>query len=121
MKIQKKKNKTSKSKVTKKSKNSNRLSKQKVLINSMTLQKISKNEKSEMLKKKKKKSCGNVENFPQQVKQGLYYICTICHGRLHQLSVRLFNYEKYNILIAVLNNPVKPFEEKLYVGKNVMS
>ena len=32
-----KKNKTSKSKVTKKSKNSNRLSKQKVLINSMTL------------------------------------------------------------------------------------
>ena len=72
-------------------------------------------------KKKKKKSCGNVENFPQQVKQGLYYICTICHGSLHQLSVRLFNYEKYNILIAVLNNPVKPFEEKLYLGKNVMS
>ena len=119
MKIQKKKKKTSKSKVTKKSKNSNRLSKQRVLINSMTLQKISKNEKSEM--SKKKKSCGNVENFPQQVKQGLYYICTICHGSLHQLSVRLFNYEKYNILIAVLNNPVKPFEEKLYVGKNVMS
>ena len=64
-------------------------------------------------KKKKKKICGNVENFPQQVKQGLYYICTICHGSLHQLSVRLFNYEKYNILIAELNNPVKPFDEKL--------
>ena len=80
-----------------------------------------KNLKCQKKKKKKKKSCGNVENFPQQVKQGLYYICTICHGSLHQLSGRLFNYEKYNILIAVLNNPVKPFEEKLYVGKNVMS
>ena len=89
------------------------LSRKKIFFILSQKKKKKKKKKTKKKKKKKKKSCGNVENFPQQVKQGIYYICTICHGSLHQLSVRLFNYEKYNILIAELNNPVKPFDEKL--------
>ena len=60
-----------------------------------------------------KKSCGKVEDSLQQVKQGSYYICTICHRSLYQRSVRLFNYENYNILTEKLHNPVKSFDEKM--------
>ena len=29
--------------------------------------------------------------------------------------MKLFNYEKYNIIIAEFHDPVKPFDEKLYI------
>ena len=64
---------------------------------------------------KKQASCGKVENFLQQIKQGPYYIFTRCYRSLCQRSVRLFNYEKYNILTAELHHPVKSFDEKLYI------
>ena len=44
-----------------------------------------------------KKNCDKVDSFLQQVKQGLYYICKICHRRLYQCGVRLCNHEKYKI------------------------
>ena len=65
--------------------------------------------------KKTKKNCGKVENFLQQAKQGPFYICTIRHRSLYQRSVRLFNYEKYDILTAELYNGVKSFDKKLYI------
>ena len=62
-----------------------------------------------------KKSCDKVDSFLQQVKQGPYYICTICHRSLYQRSVRLCKHEKYNILMPELYHPVKSLDEKLYI------
>ena len=56
--------------------------------------------------KKKKKSCERL-NFLQQVKQGPYYICTICHGSLSQGVVWFFKDEKYQIVTLELYDPVK--------------
>ena len=44
-------------------------------------------------------------NFLQEVKEGLYCICTICHRNL------IF-YEEYQVLISELYQPVKSFDEK---------
>ena len=55
----------------------------------------------------KTKGCGRVQNFLQQVKQGPYYICTICHRSLYRRSDRFFKYEKYYILCTELHHPVK--------------
>ena len=63
----------------------------------------------------KMKGCGSVQNFLQHVKQGPYYICTICHQSLYRCSVRLFKYEKYQILCAELYHPMKTFDEKMIV------
>ena len=65
----------------------------------------------------KEKKLWQAENFLQQVKEGPYYICTICHGSLYQCSVRFFKHEKYWILISELYHPVKSFDEKLYIVK----
>ena len=62
-----------------------------------------------------KKNCDKVDSSLQQVKQGPYYICTICHRSLYQRSVRLCKHEKYNILTPELYHPVKSFDEKLYI------
>ena len=62
-----------------------------------------------------KKNCGKVDSFLQQVKQGPYYVCTICHRNLYQRSVRLRQHEKYNFLTTELYHPVKSFDEKLYI------
>ena len=62
-----------------------------------------------------KRSFDKVENFLQQVKRGPYYICTICHRKLCQRSVRLFKHEKYHILATELYHPVKSFDKKLYI------
>ena len=64
---------------------------------------------------KNKKHCGKVENFLQQVKQGPFHICTVCHRSLYQRGVRLFNYEKYDVITAELYHGVKLFDEKLYI------
>ena len=37
----------------------------------------------------RKKRYNKIKSFLQQVKQGPYYICTICHRNLYQHSVRL--------------------------------
>ena len=57
---------------------------------------------------RKWKNCVKVQNFLQQVKQGLYYICIIYH---------LFKHEKYPILTAELYHPVKSFDEKLHISE----
>ena len=62
-----------------------------------------------------KKNCGKVDSFLQQVKQGPYYVCTICHRSLYQGSVKLCKHEKYNFLITELYHPMKSFDEKLYI------
>ena len=64
---------------------------------------------------KKQKNCDKVDSFWQQIKQGPYYICTICHRSLYQGSVRLCKHEKYNILTPELYHPVKSSDEKLYL------
>ena len=61
-----------------------------------------------------KKNCDKVMYF-LQVKQGPYYICTVCHRSLYQCSVRLFKQEKYHILTEELYHPVKSFDTKLYI------
>ena len=63
----------------------------------------------------KEKSCGKVDKFIQQIKQGPYYICAICNRGLYQRSVRFFKYKKYQILTSELYQPLKSFDEKLYI------
>ena len=66
---------------------------------------------------KKKKSCAKVGKCLQQVKQGRYYVCAICHRGLYQRSVRFSNHEKYQILTSELCHPVKLYDEKFYTGR----
>ena len=56
-------------------------------------------------------------SFNIELKQGPYYICTICHPNLYQSVVRLFKYEKCHILSAELYHSVKSFDEQLYMCK----
>ena len=53
--------------------------------------------------------------FLQELKQGPYYICAVCHQSLYLRSFRLFKQEKYHILSEELYNPVKLFDTKLYI------
>ena len=62
-----------------------------------------------------RRSCDKVDNFLEQVKKGLYYICTIHHRRLYRHIVTLFKQKKYHILIAELFDPLKTFDENLYI------
>ena len=64
---------------------------------------------------KKKKCLNKVEKICQQIRQGPYFICTVCHRCLYKRSVRLFEHEKYNILTAELHRPVRSFDEKIYI------
>ena len=64
---------------------------------------------------KNKRNCDKVMYFLQKVKQGPYYICTVCHQSLYQRGVRLFKQEKYHILTEELCHPVKSFDTKLYI------
>ena len=43
----------------------------------------------------KKKVFNKAEKFHQQIRQGPYYICTVCHHCLYQHSARLFHDQKY--------------------------
>ena len=63
----------------------------------------------------RKKSCGKVENFLQQVKESPYFISTASHLSLYQPRVRLFKHEKYDNITAELHHLVKSFDEKLYI------
>ena len=51
------------------------------------------------------------ENILQQVKQSPFFIYTICHRSLYQHILKLFTYEKYDILTAELYHGVKSFDE----------
>ena len=64
--------------------------------------------------KKNEKSL-KVEKFCQQIKQGSYFICIVCHWWLCKRSVRLFEHEKYYILTAESYCPVRSFDEKNYI------
>ena len=68
--------------------------------------------------KENKKRCDTVENFLQQVKQGPYYVCIICHRSLYQRSVKFFEHEKYEILLAELYHPVRSLDETLFIGES---
>ena len=71
--------------------------------------------KSVILNFKKRKKSDKFEGFIQQVKQGPYYICTICHRSLYQCRVKFFKHEKYQTLTPDLYHLVKSFDEKLNI------
>ena len=50
--------------------------------------------------KKNKKCFKKVEKIFKQIWQDPYFICTVCHRCRYKRSVRLFEHEKYHILIA---------------------
>ena len=58
-------------------------------------------------------------SFLQQVKQGPYYIYTICHQSQYQRRGRFSKHEKYQILTSKLyhlsDKEGKSFDEKLYI------
>ena len=60
--------------------------------------------------KKNKKRLNKVEKFCQQIRKGLYFICTVCHRCLYRRSIKLFEHEKYHILTAELFCSVRSFD-----------
>ena len=94
--------------VSRKSLNTNRISKSKVPRKSRY------SYKHQNRSTTKKKRSDKVENFLQQVKEATYYICTVRHRSLHQRSAILFKHEKYYIINAKVYHPVKSFHEHLY-------
>ena len=64
--------------------------------------------------KKNKKYLNKVKESCHQIRQGPSFICAVCHRCLYNLSVRLFEHEKY-ILTAEFYSPVKSFDEKIYI------
>ena len=76
---------------------------------------IKNTEKEVQENQENKKNCDKVMYFLQEVKQGPYYICTVCHRSLYLRSGRLFKQEKYHILTEELCHPVKSFDTKLYI------
>ena len=64
---------------------------------------------------KKKKCLNKVKFFCQQIRQDPYATCTMCHRCLYKRSVRLFEHEKYNILITEIYRSVRSFDEKIYI------
>ena len=63
---------------------------------------------------KNKKCLNKLAKFCQQIRQGPYFICIVCHWCLYKRSVRLFKHEKY-ILTAELYCLVRSFDEKTYI------
>ena len=64
---------------------------------------------------KNKKYLNKLKIFFQQLREGPYFICAVCHRCLYKRSVRLFEHEKY-ILTAELYCLMKSFDEKNYIG-----
>ena len=64
--------------------------------------------------RKIKKCLNKVKKFCQQIRQGPYFICAVCHRCLYKRGVRLFEHEK-NILTAEFYCPVRSFDEKIYI------
>ena len=73
----------------------------------------SKKEYQRKKKQGKKKVFNKAEKFHQQIRQGPYYICTVCHHCLYQHSARLFHDQKY-VLNWELHHPVTSFNSKIY-------
>ena len=67
-----------------------------------------KQENRKKMHKKNKKCLNKVATLCQQIRQGRYFICTVCHRFLYKQSVRLFEHEKY-IITAEL---VRSFDKK---------
>ena len=67
------------------------------------------------LKRKKKKCLNKAEKFCQEIIQGLYFICTVCHWCFHKRSVRLLEHEKYHIRTTELYCLVRLFDERTYI------
>ena len=65
--------------------------------------------------KMNKKCSNNVEKLCQQIRQGPYFICGVCHRGSYKGSARLFELVKYNILPVELYCPVKSFDKKSYI------
>ena len=57
--------------------------------------------KRKYLEYQENKKCDKLEYFPLQIKQIPCYICTICHRRLYQRSVRILKHE--NITYSLQN------------------
>ena len=54
-----------------------------------------KQENCKKMHKKNKKCLNKVAKLCQQIRQGRYFICTVCHRFLYKRSVRLFEHESY--------------------------
>ena len=77
---------------------------------------IEKTNMTKILKQKNKivKRCiKRTKSIYQQIKQGPYFICVVCRQCLYKRSVRLFEQEKYYILIAEFYLPLRSFDEKI--------
>ena len=61
-----------------------------------------------------KKSIKRVEKFCRLIRNGPYYICTVCERSLYEHSVQVFRKEKYNNFTT---EHVKSFDDKIYVCK----
>ena len=64
--------------------------------------------------RKNKKCLNKLDKFCQKIRQGPYFICTVCHQCLYKRSVRLFEHEKYTST-AELYCLVRLFDEKTYI------
>ena len=65
-----------------------------------------KKENRKKMHKINKNRLKKLEIFSQQIKQGCYSTCKVCHWCLYKRSVRLFEHKKYPILTAELYCPV---------------
>lgn len=89
--------------------------------NAMIIQNYKSNMKNKIQEKSviekiisEKKGFGKVEKFNQQARQWPYHISLVCHHCLYQLSVSVFQNQKYSILTSELHVPVTSFHGKKY-------
>ena len=59
-----------------------------------------------------------ISQFCQKIKQGPYYVCTVCHRMLYRKSVLIFNKQKYiNCNIQNIFTDKLSFDNKEYICK----
>ena len=75
---------------------------------------LNQKKKTAKVYKKNKKCLNKLENFCQQIRQGPYFICTLCYRCLYKRSIRLFEHEKY-IFTAESYCLVRSIDEKTYI------
>ena len=63
-----------------------------------------------------------ISQFCQKIKEGPYYVCTVCNRMLYRKSVLLFNKEKYvNCKIENIFTEKLSFDNKEYICKTCHS
>ena len=63
-----------------------------------------------------------ISQFCQKIKQGPYYVCTVCHRMLYRKSVLIFNKQKYvNCNIQNIFADKLSFDNKEYICKTCHS